>query len=192
MSSRVNEYSVPQETTEGINEAGETVIDYPKFSQWYAYYNRIPHFQTPINNFVDFVIGMGVGTDDDTKGILNGIRGMGEDSFNSFMFNHLVVEIFNGDAFAEIIRHPKTNMLLNLKSLDPSSMRTILNKKGMIVRYDKEAQAVYIKVADTPSSFGIVDHTQEITDMVAIDWMKDGTLYGVEILGVDKVEYANP
>ena len=62
----------------------------------------------------------------------------------------------------------------------------------MKVRYDKDAQAVYIKLTDIPSSFGIVDHTQEITDMVMVDWMKDGTLYGIEILGVDKLETVNP
>ena len=62
----------------------------------------------------------------------------------------------------------------------------------MKVRYDKDAQAVYIHLTDEKSYFGIIDHTQELTDMVMVDWKKDGTLYGVEILGVDKVEQINP
>ena len=137
MTSRVSDYSVPQETTDGINEAGETVIDYPKFTQWYAYYKRIPHFQTPINNFVDFLIGMGWEAEDDrTKVILDRMTGIGEDTFSSLLWNHLVVELFNGDAFSEIVKNSK-GILLNLKPLDPESMRTILNNKGLIVRYEQ-------------------------------------------------------
>ena len=62
----------------------------------------------------------------------------------------------------------------------------------MKIEYDSEAKAVYIKLTDTPSSFGIIDHSQELTDNVLVDWMKDGTLYGIDIMGVDKIEIANP
>ena len=55
----------------------------------------------------------------------------------------------------------------------------------MEIRYDKKAEAMYIKLVDIPSSFGIIDRTQEITDNVLIDWMKDGTLYGIDITGVE-------
>ena len=57
----------------------------------------------------------------------------------------------------------------------------------MKITYDPEAQAVYIYLVDTEGidTFGIVDHTQEITEAVAVDWMKDGTLYGIEILDVE-------
>ena len=135
MTNVVSDYSVPEETTDGIQEAGETVIDYPKFTQWYAYYKFLPHFQTPINNFVDFMVGMGIEDEESAGASLKIIRGMGEDSFISLLWNHLVVEIFNGDAFAEIIRDGED--LINLKPLDPSSIRTILNRKGIIVRYEQ-------------------------------------------------------
>ena len=62
----------------------------------------------------------------------------------------------------------------------------------MKIEYDKKARAVYIKLTDTPSSFGIISHTQELTDNVLVDWMKDGTLYGIDISGVDTLEGANP
>lgn len=57
----------------------------------------------------------------------------------------------------------------------------------MEIRCDKEAGSVYIKLTDVPSSFGVIDHTQEITDDVLIDWMKDGTLYGISITGVENL-----
>lgn len=62
----------------------------------------------------------------------------------------------------------------------------------MKIEYDPKAKAAYIKLTDVPLSFGIVDHTQELTDNVLIDWMKDGTIYGIDITEVDKVEGANP
>ena len=55
----------------------------------------------------------------------------------------------------------------------------------MRIEYDSKVKAVYIKLVDVPSTFGIVDHTQELTDDVLVDWMKDGTLYGIDILGVE-------
>ena len=38
----------------------------------------------------------------------------------------------------------------------------------MKVEYDKEARAIYIKVSDVPSSFGVVDHTEELTDTLLV------------------------
>ncbi len=62
----------------------------------------------------------------------------------------------------------------------------------MKIEYDKKAQAVYIHLTDIESYFGIIDHTQELTDNILIDWLKDGTPYGIGITGVDKVIGANP
>lgn len=57
-------------------------------------------------------------------------------------------------------------------------------------KYDKEARALYIKISDVPSSFGIVDHTSELVpDEVMIDYMKSGEIYGIEILSIDEVNY---
>jgi len=137
MTAAVPDYSVPQEVTEGVEAAGETVITYPDFYQWYAYYKRIPHFQNPINNFANFVLGMGYESDDETRIVLDRIRGMGEDTFLSLMWNQLVVQIFNGDAFSEIMRNPDTGELVNLKPLDPQTMRSILSNKGILVRYEQ-------------------------------------------------------
>ena len=42
----------------------------------------------------------------------------------------------NGDAFAEIIRGKDGN-IVNLKVLDPASIRVVTNRKGVIIRYDQ-------------------------------------------------------
>ncbi len=60
----------------------------------------------------------------------------------------------------------------------------------MIIEYDKEAKAIYVKLADIPSRFGVVDHTEElVAETVFIDRTKIGEIYGIEILGVDSIEY---
>ena len=54
----------------------------------------------------------------------------------------------------------------------------------MKMTYDAKAQAVYIYLTDIKPYFGIVNHTQEITDNLLIDWMKDGSILGIEVLNV--------
>ncbi len=58
----------------------------------------------------------------------------------------------------------------------------------MKVEYDKEARAIYIKVSDVPSSFGVVDHTEELTDTVLVDYLPSGEVYGIDVLGVDEIK----
>ena len=58
----------------------------------------------------------------------------------------------------------------------------------MEVKYDKEAQALYIKVSDVPSSLVVVDHSKELGDNVLIDYLPSGEVYGIEILGVEGIK----
>ena len=58
----------------------------------------------------------------------------------------------------------------------------------MKVEYDAKAQSVYLYLTDIESRFGIVDHSQEITEDILIDWMKDGTVFGIQITSVDRVD----
>ncbi len=59
----------------------------------------------------------------------------------------------------------------------------------MKVTYDKRAGAIYIKVSDVPSSFGVVDHTEElVANTVLIDYLLSGEVYGIDISGIDCIE----
>lgn len=55
----------------------------------------------------------------------------------------------------------------------------------MEVKYDPKAQAAYIRLTDAAPYFGIISYTQELTDNVLVDWMADGTLYGIDISGLE-------
>jgi len=56
----------------------------------------------------------------------------------------------------------------------------------MIIKYDKEAQAISIPVSDVP---GIVAHTKElVAGVVMVDYLASGEVYALEILNVDGIE----
>jgi len=48
-----------------------------------------------------------------------------------------ITKRIGGDAFAEIIRDEDTGLLINLKVLDPSSIKIIVDRKGIITRYEQ-------------------------------------------------------
>lgn len=51
----------------------------------------------------------------------------------------------------------------------------------MTLRYDPEADAVYIKLAD-----GDYDESEEVSPGVILDFTKDGQVMGIEILNASK------
>lgn len=59
----------------------------------------------------------------------------------------------------------------------------------MKVTYDRKAQALYIKVSDVPSSFGVVARTEElVADTVLVDYLPSGEVYGIDIVGIGGIE----
>lgn len=139
LSGKIVDYSVSPKATDGITEAEETYYDNSKFNQWFAYYKGIPEYKTAINAFATWVIGQGWDTDARTQVILEAIDGWGEDTFLSILWNMLVIKKVNGDAFAEIIRDDD-GRLLNIKPLDPASVRIVANRKGRVIRYEQRTK----------------------------------------------------
>ena len=74
--------------------------------------------------------------DQETEIILDSIIGWGTDTFDTIIKNMIIVRQICGDAYAEVIRK-ENGRLLNLKPLDPSSMKIVTNKKGVIIRYEQ-------------------------------------------------------
>jgi hypothetical protein len=133
----LSNYSVSKQTLDTPSQTSETIWDNRNWTEYLGYYKKIPEFKEAIRALARWAVGRGFVVDTRTKNILDLIKGAGEDSFQSIMTNHLIVKKVNGDAYCEIIRDPKTNVLINLKPLDPSTMRTIFNEKGIIVRYEE-------------------------------------------------------
>ena len=137
MKDNVSNYSVASISTDAATGMTETEWMNTKATQYLGYYKKIPELHTAINSFATWIVGKGYETESfEDKIILEGINGWGEDTFNSVIWNMLVQKKIYGDAFAEIIR-AEDGTLLNLKPLDPSKIKIVVNEKGIILRYEQ-------------------------------------------------------
>jgi hypothetical protein len=134
---KVANYSVNTVTLDSATGERETTYQNGLWTQYLAYYKKIPELKKAIDAFAIWVTGKGYDTDARTKVILDNIKGWGEDTFESILFNMLVTKKINGDSFAEIIRDPDTEEIINLKPLDPGSIRIVANDKGIVKRYEQ-------------------------------------------------------
>ena len=133
--SSVTNYSVDSKTTDGNYALEENKWINPNATKYYGFYYSVGEYRAAINAFATWVFGQGYKTDARTQAILENITGWGEDTFQSIIWNMLNVKKFNGDSYAEIIRGEDRN-LINLKTLNPHRMAHILNKQGIIIRYE--------------------------------------------------------
>lgn len=133
MKGTVTDYSVDSEVLESP-EATEKYYTNPDFAEYLGYYKNIPELKKSIDALAMWTAGKGWTADRRTETILETIEGWGEDSFDSIIQNMLVMKKVNGDAFAEIIM--ENGRLINLKPLNPSKVRIVVGKNGVIKRYD--------------------------------------------------------
>lgn len=133
----VPDFSVSLKTTDSPSVSGETYWDSPNWTRNYGYYSDIPELHQAINAVATYTVGKGWTADINTTNRLKLITGRGEESFQSIMWNMIVVKKANGDSFAEIISFPNGGRWFNLKTLNPSSTRIVYNEKGRIIRYEE-------------------------------------------------------
>lgn len=136
MDTAVLDYSVANKVLDTAQQ-NETSWENSKFTEYLGYYKQIPELKKSIDALAMWTTGKGWVANAETTVLLNHITGWGEDSFDSLMFNMIVIKKINGDAYAEIIRDPQTDTLINIKPLNPQTMRTVVNQKGLIDRYEE-------------------------------------------------------
>jgi len=109
----------------------------PDWSKYLGYYKEIPELKQAIDSLAMWTAGKGWTVKDSlVRTYLENIRGWGEDTFDSLMQNMLIVKKTNGDAFAQIMRHDKKkHILLNIKPLNPSRVKIVVGKDGIIDKY---------------------------------------------------------
>lgn len=107
-----------------------------KFPQYLGYYKQIPELKKAVDALAMWTAGKGYKSDRITTEIFKLISGWGEDSFDAILQNMLIMKKINGDAYAEIIREDKKNIMINLKPLNPANVRHVTDKKGILKRYD--------------------------------------------------------
>lgn len=135
MSNVVTNYAVPALNTDGPQNQEETEWMNTKWAQQLGYYKTIPEIQKAVDALALWAVGKGFTADPETKVILENIIGNGADTINTILKNLVVTCQISGDAYLEIIRDPNVGELINLKPIDPGSMKIIVNRQGKIKRY---------------------------------------------------------
>lgn len=133
----VTDYTVDSQSTDGVTET-ETYWDNLDFGRYFGIYNKIAKIKMAINAYATWVLGLGwTARLPETEAQLKRMKGWGEDSFTSILWNMLVIKKVNGDSYADIKKNNKQTSLINIKPLNPASMRTVVSKNGIIQRYEQ-------------------------------------------------------
>lgn len=132
-------YTVDPETTDGAQDQKETEFQNADWEEDYGFYLSIPEFKTAVDAKALWTMGAGFEADEPTALLLANIHGNSKDSFNSILKNMIKTKTISMDSFAEIIRD-KDGALVNVKPLDPSSIKIIQNRQGRIVRYEQTSK----------------------------------------------------
>ena len=129
-------FSVPSEETDSADDSKETYWENSEWSQYLGYYKKIPELKSAIDAKARWTIGKGFKSNPITEITLSAIKGFGKDSFNSILENCVRTYHIGGDSFCEIIRDKEGN-LINLKPLDPGTVRIVVNGQGILKRYEQ-------------------------------------------------------
>lgn len=169
LSTEVDDFSVDTETTDALNEYTNS-----NWTQQLGYYKKIPELAIAIDAKATWTVGKGFNSDEETEVILSAIRGWGKDTFNTIIENMIRTYHIGGDAFAEAM-FDNEGYLINLKPLDPSTMKIIADDKGVITGYEQISKKSNIKfspkdifhlarnrVADEIHGVSIIDAVEEI------------------------------
>ena len=132
----VPDYIVNSKSLDTANGNGEGLYYwyFDKAPTNFGYYSTIPEIFSAANALATWSVGKGWNCDNILlKQELDHISGMGKDTFEQIMWNHEVVKLVVGDAFAEVKR--KEGKIINLIPISPERIR-IVYKDGRIVHYE--------------------------------------------------------
>lgn len=130
--------SSPSAEITGINESGETEYLNDKWNELWGYFTEHSELRAALLTKTTFIVGAGYKCSPETQVILDHISGMGKDSFLDVLFNQELMKRVARDSFAQIIRADnKEKTLLNLKPLNPGSIKICLDKYGVISEYQQ-------------------------------------------------------
>lgn len=134
-----DEYEISSMHTDGVTAQKETTWQNSRFGIQWGYFNQVPDLKQAILLKGIWVVGKGYTCNPLTSIRLRDIRGWGKDSFDDILFNMEVMKRVSGDSYAEIIWNDKEerDFVINLKVLDPASIKIVVDSKGIIKRYEQ-------------------------------------------------------
>jgi hypothetical protein len=122
--------------TDGAGDQDEIEWMNSDWSSQLGYYKSIPELQSAIDAKANWTVGKGFKAPTITELLLMSIKGFGKDTFNTILENAIRTYHIGGDSFLEIIRDNQ-DKLVNLKPLDPGTIKIIANRQGIIKRYEQ-------------------------------------------------------
>ena len=138
---QVSDVNVPQKSTDAASGSTETTYQSTTWMKNLGFYKQIPECKIVVDTLSRWIIGDGYIADAETSVILDHIIGYGTDYFDDILENQIRTMLVDGDSYAEVIRDEDTEILINLKPLDPSSIRMVFNNKGVIIRYEQTSKS---------------------------------------------------
>ncbi len=136
LTNAMTDFSVDSAQTDGPTDAKKNEYLNDDWEQQLGYYKNIPELSSVIDAKATWTVGKGFTADEETTMLLDSIKGINKDTFNTILENMIRTMHISGDAFCEIIRDDEDN-LINLKVLGPETMRITANGKGIITDYDQ-------------------------------------------------------
>ncbi len=113
-----------------------TVWEFDEATTRIGYYKKIPEFKKALDALATWTTGKGATVESTrTELQLQNLTGWGEDTFQSLMWNMIVMKKIIGDSFAEIVRDDE-NQIINLKPISAERVRIVMKGNGTIERYD--------------------------------------------------------
>ncbi len=120
-----------------IDEAGaqkETYFTNPDWPIYLGYLDSIPEFWNAARSLAIWACGKGWNADTRTTNTLKLIRGWGKETFDEIIITMIMEAKANGQSYAEIVKHD--GILINLIKLNPSRVRHVIGRDGLITRFD--------------------------------------------------------
>ena len=113
-----------------------TYVYFPDAAKYYGLYLQIPEIFNAANALSTWSVSRGWKASDPTlKAQLDHIRGVGNESFTKIMWNHEVQKLVTGDAFIEVKRNDK-QQILNMLNISTERVRVAFGKNGLIKFYE--------------------------------------------------------
>lgn len=112
------------------------------WSRWHGYYRVIPELTMIIDKKAQWVVGEGydwIKGSARIKANVEAMNGIGKDNFLSILHNAVRTYTICGDFYAEKIKD-KQGRLINLKPMNPGSVRIVIDAFGRITGYEQVAQ----------------------------------------------------
>ena len=134
MENQVDDYSIPSEQIDSPQDQEETTWMNTNWPKQLGVYKGVPEFRRAVITLGLWVAGKGY--ESKQQAILENITGWGEDTFTSICKNHIRIKRVAGDSYAQVIRNEK-GTLINLKPLNPGRIRHVVNREGIIIRYEQ-------------------------------------------------------